>query len=142
MSLPKRNDKEYLQIEPSQEGCRISGQKEHTEELAVLFAQYGITCQNDGEGVLRFDPDVDRLRVAELLDSYKQAKGSRSDPGGPAGQENGSQQGQGTYPQEEEFLSRFTSPDSNAASYNWTGRAPTTVAPPLQSWTWRQSRRS
>jgi hypothetical protein len=76
MSLPKRNDKEYLQIEPSQEGYRISGQKRHTDELAVLFAQHGITCQSDGEGLLRFDPNVDRVRVAELLDSYKQAKGS------------------------------------------------------------------
>ncbi len=76
MSLPKRNEKEYLHIEPSQQGYCIAGQKEHVSELSALFAQHGIPAQTEGEGVLHFEPGVDPVRLEELLESYKHVKGS------------------------------------------------------------------
>jgi hypothetical protein len=81
MTLPTRNDKDYLGITSVWTGFCVRAQRQHAVELEALFHQHGLPCQRDadtgaGEDVLRFDASADRGQVETLLESYKQAKGS------------------------------------------------------------------
>ncbi len=81
MALPTRNDKDYLEITATRKGFSIVAQKAHADELEALFRQRGLTCRRQSkarpnEDALRFDESVDRSAVREVLESYKQAKGS------------------------------------------------------------------
>ena len=81
MSLPTRNDKDYLEITGMGTGFAIVAQKQHASELAAIFRQRGLPCKlqadvRPGEDVLRFDEKADRATAMEILESYKQEKGS------------------------------------------------------------------
>ncbi len=81
MSLPKKEEKGYLEVGRSDHGLSVAGLKEHVDELEQVFAQHGISCQRgqateDGMETLLFAPEVDAAKVAEVLESYKTAKGS------------------------------------------------------------------
>lgn len=79
MSLPKKVEKGYLEVERVAGGLRISGEKEHLDELALLYGQYHMPClREDGHRgeTLSFEPDIDGAKVEEILEAYKNAKGS------------------------------------------------------------------
>jgi hypothetical protein len=81
MTLPKKAEKEYLQVTGSPAGPRIVGQKSHVIELAALLEQRGIPCRRvsgtqSDEVVLVFDPDADVEAVKQVLEAYKGARGS------------------------------------------------------------------
>jgi hypothetical protein len=81
MTLPKKEEKSYLEIVSRDEGLVIVAAKQHANELAALFLQYGISCQRQqdvqpGEDELRFPTGMDRSQVQQVLDAYKEAKGS------------------------------------------------------------------
>jgi hypothetical protein len=81
MTLPTRNDKDYLTIDETATGLSIVARKPHAAELQALFAQHGAPCECEadvgpGEDLLRFDAAADRGRVQTVLVSYKLAKGS------------------------------------------------------------------
>jgi hypothetical protein len=80
--LTKKADKGYLALtRDGLDGFVIVAEKAHAAELAQLFAQYAIPCRlhSDvaaGHDTLHFDADKDIGRVEEVLDGYKEAKGS------------------------------------------------------------------
>ena len=79
MTLPTRNDKDYLEITGRGKVFAIVAGKRHADELEALFNGRGLACRRDtgvGEDVLRFDDSVNRAAVETVLESYKQAKGS------------------------------------------------------------------
>jgi hypothetical protein len=81
MSLPTRNDKDYLEITSTWTGFSIVAQKKHADELEPLFAQRGLSCRRQadvrpGEDALRFGKKTNRSQVQTILDAYKQVKGS------------------------------------------------------------------
>ena len=81
MTLPKKEEKGYLEIVSRAEGFAIVAAKQHARELAALFLQYGISCERQddvrpGEDELRFPGGMDRAEVQQVLDGYKEAKGS------------------------------------------------------------------
>ena len=81
MSLPKKADKGYLEIADRGAGFAVRGHKDHTAELLVLFQQKGFHCnlQEAHTGdvqVVVFDAGADRARAKDILDAYKNAKGS------------------------------------------------------------------
>ena len=81
MTLPKKNEKDNLELKGSRAGLSITGRKEQIKELAALFSQHGIGCRTEAgagprEGALVFDHGTDPARVEELLESYQHAKGS------------------------------------------------------------------
>jgi hypothetical protein len=45
MTLPKKEEKGYLEIQDSKKGLVIAATKEDADALAALFLQYGITCE-------------------------------------------------------------------------------------------------
>lgn len=80
MTLPKKEEKSYLTLEPSPEGFSIKAKKGDADALAALFLQYGIDCRREPDGAT----DVDVLHfvkgteeeVERILTSYATAKGS------------------------------------------------------------------
>jgi hypothetical protein len=81
MTLPTRNDKDYLTFTEALTGFFIAARRPHAVELEALFHQHGLPCQREadvglGEDTLRFDASADRAQVETLLESYKTAKGS------------------------------------------------------------------
>jgi hypothetical protein len=81
MTLPKKEEKGHLEIVTRDKGLAIIAGKQHAAELAALFLQYGISCERQqdvvpGEDELRFPAGMDRAQVQQVLDGYKQAKGS------------------------------------------------------------------
>jgi hypothetical protein len=81
MTLPSRNEKDYLEIKSTWTGFSIQAQKRHADELEPLFAQRGLPCRRQagtrpGEEALRFDNGIDRAKVSELIQGYKEVKGS------------------------------------------------------------------
>jgi len=82
MTLPKKADKGYLALtRDGLDGFAIVAEKAHAAELVPLFAQHGIACrlQTDlvaGHDTLHFGAEMDIGRVEEVLDGYKEAKGS------------------------------------------------------------------
>jgi hypothetical protein len=80
MTLPTRNDKDYLATAFAWGIC-IRVKKQHADELEALFKQHGLPCKRDpgpmpGESVLRFDLSARRDQVEKILQSYKLAQGS------------------------------------------------------------------
>lgn len=81
MSLPTKNEKEYLEVTEANGTLALVGKKVHTDELAILFRQYGLRCHRDvdvrpDEDALRFAPGEDRAQIEKILNAYKNAKGS------------------------------------------------------------------
>ena len=81
MSLAKRNEREYLDIEDSGAGFRITVKREHAQEVSALLTQYGFAHERtkdsaSNEQELFFAAVADRRKVAEVLASYKNVKGS------------------------------------------------------------------
>ncbi len=81
MSLPKKEEKGYLQIDHSTEGLSVAGLPEHVAELEPLFTQHGVPCRRgpatpDGMETLLLGPQADAAKAGEVLDAYKTAKGS------------------------------------------------------------------
>ncbi len=81
MSLPKKEEKSYLEVRRSDHGLAVAGLKEHVDALEPLFAQHGIPCRRgpasqDGMETLLFAPEAEAAKVAEVLEAYKTAKGS------------------------------------------------------------------
>ncbi len=81
MSLPKKAEKGYLQVNRSAGGLSIAGLPEHVQDLESLFTQRGFPCRRgqttpDGMETLLFEPATDAARVGEVLEEYKTAKGS------------------------------------------------------------------
>jgi hypothetical protein len=81
MTLPKKEEKGYLQVECSERGSSIAGQSEHIYELAAIFRQRGIPCWREpstqaGQEALRFNPDADVAAIQVVLEAYASAKGS------------------------------------------------------------------
>jgi hypothetical protein len=81
MTLPKKEEKGYLKLTKDEQGLAIIGQKGHIVELAAIVSQQGIPCHVEPGGVpgtetLVIGGGADPARVAEILESYKNAKGS------------------------------------------------------------------
>jgi hypothetical protein len=81
MTLPKKEEKGYLKLTKGEQGLAIIGQKEHIVELAAILSQQGISCHAEpggasGKESLVVAGGADPARVAEILESYKNAKGS------------------------------------------------------------------
>ena len=81
MSLPKKAEKGYLEITDRGAGFAVRGHKDHTAELLVLFQQKGLRChlqeaQTADVQVLVFDAGADRAQAKDILEAYKNAKGS------------------------------------------------------------------
>ena len=81
MTLPKGDEKAYLEVTPSEGGFVIHAEGQHAAELGPLFRQHGITCElhpqaGAGKDDLAFSREVDVAQVKEVLDAYKNVKGS------------------------------------------------------------------
>src|SRR5262249_17521414 len=81
MTLPKKEEKGYLEIAPRDDGFAVVAGQQHAGELALLFLQYGFSCERrqdvrPGEDELRFPAGTARAQVQQVLDGYKYAKGS------------------------------------------------------------------
>ena len=81
MSLPKKNEKAYLEIEPLEHGFAIVAKKQDAEALSALFLQYGISCHRQpdvqpGSDALQFLDGVKQSQVEEVVNGYRTAKGS------------------------------------------------------------------
>ena len=81
MSLPKKEEKGYLEIAGSGRSLTLVARKDHAVELVPLFTQHGLEVRDDGdvsaeEKRLVFANNADRGKAKEILDAYKNAKGS------------------------------------------------------------------
>jgi hypothetical protein len=81
MSLPKKEAKSYLEIEPIEGGFAIFAKKQDADALAALFLQYGISCHRQpdvrpGEDALQFVEGVQQSQVEAVLNGYRTPKGS------------------------------------------------------------------
>jgi len=80
MTLPKKEEKSYLEVVPRTEGFAIIADKQCASELAVLFLQYGISCERrqvtPGADELLFLAATNKAEVQRILDGYKSPKGS------------------------------------------------------------------
>jgi len=75
MSLAKRNERSYLEINDEADGFLIAVKAEHVTELSALMTQHGM-AHVLGRDCLFFAADSNKVRVAEILESYKNARGS------------------------------------------------------------------
>ena len=75
MSLAKRNERSYLEINDEADGFLIAVKPEHVTELSALMTQHGM-AHVLGRDWLFFAADSNKVRVAEILESYKNARGS------------------------------------------------------------------
>jgi hypothetical protein len=81
MTLPKGDEKAYLEITPTEGGFTIHAEGQHAAELQPLFKQHGINCELHPQAVagkddIVFTREVDVAQVKEVLDAYKDVKGS------------------------------------------------------------------
>jgi hypothetical protein len=81
MTLPTGGEKSYLEITPAEGGFTIQAERQHAAELQALFEQHGITCQlhpeaSQGRDELVFTREVKVSEVREILEAYKNPKGS------------------------------------------------------------------
>jgi len=81
MSLPPKSEKGYLELKKTGHGACIGGKKEHMNELATLYGQYGIRFRrglegNSEEDALHFEEGTDQAQVQQILEAYRDAKGS------------------------------------------------------------------
>ena len=81
MSLPKRNERQYLEIKDAGDGFSIGVKHEYADGLSMLLRQHGIThVQRRGvtsdADELFFCAETDKSKLVAVLESYKNAKGS------------------------------------------------------------------
>ena len=79
MTLPKKEEKGYLQIQDTGKGFTIEAKKQDATALAALFVQYGISCerkQSKSEVTFQFSQGLKRSEIESVLEGYKTAKGS------------------------------------------------------------------
>jgi hypothetical protein len=81
MTLPKKEEKGYLEIRDSKNGFVIVAKKEDAEALAAIFLQYGISCerkQTEGktEVTFQFPEGMERAQIETILEGYKTTRGS------------------------------------------------------------------
>ena len=81
MTLPKKEEKSYLEIEESGKGFVIVARKEDAGALAALFLQYGISCdrkpaKDDTDVTFQFPKSIGRAQIESILEGYKTSKGS------------------------------------------------------------------
>lgn len=79
MSLPKKEEKGYLEIQDSAKGFMIVARNGDAGALAALFVQHGISCEREpgtDEVAFVFPEGVPRTEVEGVLEGYKTAKGS------------------------------------------------------------------
>jgi hypothetical protein len=81
MTLPRGDEKTYLEITPTEGGFMIQAEEQHGGELKALFQQHGINCRLHpdlpaAEEELVFSRESDLPQVKEILDAYKNPKGS------------------------------------------------------------------
>ncbi len=81
MSLPKGDEKTYLEVTPAEGGFTIQAEEQHAAELQALFQQHEIPCAlhpdaRTGGEELAFRREADVSQVKEILEAYKTAKGS------------------------------------------------------------------
>jgi hypothetical protein len=78
MSLAKRNERAYLEIKDEADGFSIGVKREHASELSTLMTQHRMAHESGRPGryELFFTADSNKVRVAEILESYKNARGS------------------------------------------------------------------
>jgi len=80
MVLPKKDEKAYLEVTDRPGGFAIVGHKEHIDELGPLFKQNGLDSRWEAVSAetasLVFDTEADRDKVTQILEEYKNAKGS------------------------------------------------------------------
>jgi len=81
MTLPKKEVKQYLDIQDSGKGFVIVARKEDAGALAALFLQYGISCdrkpaEDSTEETFQFPEGVPRAEIEAVLEGYKTSKGS------------------------------------------------------------------
>jgi hypothetical protein len=79
MSLPKKEEKGYLEIQDSGKSFVIAARNGDAAALAALFLQYGISCEREqgaAEVIFHFPEGLPRSDVEGVLEGYKTAKGS------------------------------------------------------------------
>jgi hypothetical protein len=80
MTLPKKEEKQYLKIQDARKGFVLVARKEDAGALAALFLQYGISCERKAKGrtevTFQFPQGMERAQVESVLEGYKTAKGS------------------------------------------------------------------
>jgi hypothetical protein len=81
MSLPKRNERQYLEIKDAGGGFLVWVKHEYAGELSVLLRQHGITHKRrkgaaSGADELFFSAETDKPKLIAILESYKNAMGS------------------------------------------------------------------
>jgi hypothetical protein len=81
MTLPKKEEKQYLEIQESRKGFIIAARNEDAGALAALFLQYGISCERKPakaktEVTFQFPRAIERSQIESVLEGYKTAKGS------------------------------------------------------------------
>jgi hypothetical protein len=81
MTLPKGDEKTYLEVTPVEGGFVIHAEGQHAAELQPLFKQHGINCElhpdpGAGKDDIVFTQAVDVAQVKDVLDAYKNVKGS------------------------------------------------------------------
>jgi len=79
MTLPKKEEKSYLEIQETSKGFILTARKEDAGALAALFLQYGISCDRKaakGKVTFQFPKAIQRAQIESVLEGYKTAKGS------------------------------------------------------------------
>jgi hypothetical protein len=79
MTLPKKEEKGYLEIQDTGKGLAIVANKEDAGALAALFVQHGISSerkQTKGKVTFQFPKGLKRAEIESVLEGYKTAKGS------------------------------------------------------------------
>ena len=81
MSLPKRNERQYLEIKDAGDGFSVGVKTEYADGLSMLLRQYGIThvrrkgVASDADELF-FPAETDKPKLVAVLESYKNANGS------------------------------------------------------------------
>jgi len=81
MSLPKRNERQYLEIKDAGDGFSVGVKTEYADGLSMLLRQYGIThvrrksASSDADELF-FSAETDKPKLVAVLESYKNANGS------------------------------------------------------------------
>src|SRR5947209_7357688 len=81
MTVPTRKDKDYLEVTGTWSGFSIIAQKQHASELEAILTQRGFPCRREEDvqpdmDAIRFDEKTERTKVEEILEAFKQEKGS------------------------------------------------------------------
>jgi hypothetical protein len=81
MTLPSGDEKTYLEVTPTEGGFTIHAEGQHAGELRALFEQHGINCRLQptlpaAASDLVFSREADVAQAKEILEAYKNAKGS------------------------------------------------------------------